>query len=87
MTTTTETSWRGFFSIGGLAIAVFAGGTTLQAMEAFITSAMLPTVVRDIGGLDYFAWNTTLFIVASIAAANSGPTERILPLAASARSF
>ena len=29
---------------------------------------MLPTVVHDIGGLDYFAWNTTLFIVASIAA-------------------
>jgi MFS family permease len=66
--TTTDTSWRGFFATGGLAIAVFAGGTTLQAMEAFITSAMLPTVVRDIGGLDYFAWNTTLFIVASIAA-------------------
>jgi len=68
MTMTTDTSWRGFFLTGGLAIAVFAGGTTLQAMEAFITSAMLPTVVRDIGGLDYFAWNTTLFIVASIAA-------------------
>jgi len=68
MTMTTDTTWRGFFSTGGLAIAVFVGGTTLQAMEAFITSAMLPTVVRDIGGLDYFAWNTTLFIVASIAA-------------------
>lgn len=66
--TTTDTSWRGFFVAGGLAIAVFAGGTTLQAMEAFITSAMLPTVIRDIGGLDYFAWNTTLFVVASIAA-------------------
>ncbi|HVY50566.1 MAG TPA: MFS transporter [Devosia sp.] len=68
MTTRTDTSWRDFFSTGGLAIAVFVGGTTLQAMEGFITSSMLPTVVRDIGGLDYFAWNTTLFIVASIAA-------------------
>jgi len=63
-----DTSWRAFFSAGGIALVIFVGGITLQAMEGFIGSAMLPTVVHDIGGLDYFAWNTTLFIVASIAA-------------------
>jgi len=66
--TTPDTSWRAFFSAGGIALLIFVGGITLQAMEGFIGSAMLPTVVHDIGGLDYFAWNTTLFIVASIVA-------------------
>jgi MFS family permease len=66
--TTTQGSWRELFETGGLALVVIAGGTSLQALEAFITSAMLPTVVADIGGLELFAWNTTIYIVASIVA-------------------
>jgi len=65
---TTPNSWREVFSVGGLAVAVLIGGTALQAMEAFITTAMLPTIVKEIGGLQLFAWNTTTFIVASILA-------------------
>lgn len=68
MTTPTPNSWRDLFASGGLALFVIIGGTGLQAMEAFIGSAMLPTVVADIGGLELFAWNTTIFIVASILA-------------------
>src|SRR5690349_21935992 len=68
MTDTLDNSWRAFFEAGGVALVIFAGGVTLQAMEAFIGAALLPTVVKDIGGLDYFAWTTTLFVVASIAA-------------------
>src|ERR1700759_2666996 len=67
-TTDTDTSWRAFIAEGGVALPVFIGGVGLQAIEAFIGTAMLPTVVRDIGGLDLFAWTTTLFIVASILA-------------------
>ncbi|RYE09077.1 MAG: MFS transporter [Hyphomicrobiales bacterium] len=66
--TTTSNSWRDLFASGGLALFVIIGGTGLQAMEAFIGSAMMPTVVADIGGLELFAWNTTIFIVASILA-------------------
>jgi MFS family permease len=66
--TTPTTTWRELFQTGGLAIAVICGGTSLQALEAFIASSMLPTVVGDIGGLELFAWNTTIFIVASIVA-------------------
>ena len=66
--TTATTTWRELFMTGGLALAVICGGTGLQALEAFIASAMLPTVVSDIGGLELFAWNTTIFIVASIVA-------------------
>ncbi|MEO7222954.1 MAG: MFS transporter, partial [Devosia sp.] len=66
--TTQQGTWRELFQTGGLALAVIAGGTSLQALEAFIASAMLPTVVADIGGLELFAWNTAIFIVASIVA-------------------
>jgi MFS family permease len=66
--TTPTTTWRDLFQTGGLALVIISGGTSLQALEAFITSAMLPTVVSDIGGLELFAWNTTIFIVASIVA-------------------
>ncbi len=61
--------WSTIFSDGrGLAATVFAGGVALQAIETFIGSTLLPSVVKDIGGLELFAWNTTVFIVASIIA-------------------
>jgi MFS family permease len=68
----TESSdgWREMFSGGrGLAATVLMSGVALQAMETFIVSTLLPSVVGDIGGLELFAWNTTVFIVASIVAA------------------
>lgn len=64
-----KNGWREMFAGGnGLAAAVLVGGVGLQAIETFIGSTLLPSVVRDIGGIDLFAWNTTLFIVASILA-------------------
>lgn len=62
--------WGELFAEGrALAVIVFASGVGLQAMETFIVSTLLPSVVKDIGGLELFAWNTTVFIVASILAA------------------
>jgi MFS family permease len=52
----------------GLAAITLASGVGLQALETFIGSTLLPSVVREIGGLELFAWNTTVFIVASIVA-------------------
>ncbi|MBN9315609.1 MAG: MFS transporter [Devosia sp.] len=66
---TTSSGWRDLFADGrALAVTVFAGGVGLQAIETFIGSTLLPSVVADIGGLELFAWNTTVFIVASIIA-------------------
>jgi MFS family permease len=56
---------------------VIAGGIVLHSINVFITITILPTVVRDIGGLEYFAWNTTLYVVASVVA--GGLCTRILP--------
>ena len=64
-----QNAWRELFSGGrALAVTVFAGGVGLQAMEAFIGSTLLPSAVAEIGGLEFFSWNSTLFIVASIIA-------------------
>jgi MFS family permease len=46
--------------------AVVGGGMILHAINSFIVTTILPTVVRDIGGLQFFAWNTTLYLVASL---------------------
>ena len=38
--TTPTTTWRDLFQTGGPALVIISGGTSLQALEAFITSAM-----------------------------------------------
>lgn len=43
-----------------------AGGVGLHAINVYLVTTILPSVVADIGGLDYYAWNTTLFVIASI---------------------
>lgn len=48
---------------------ILGGGVVLHALNIFISTTILPSIVRDIGGLDYYAWSTTLFVVASIVSA------------------
>jgi len=43
-----------------------AGGVALHAINVYIVTTILPSVIKDIGGLEYYAWNTTLFVVTSI---------------------
>jgi MFS family permease len=43
-----------------------AGGVALHATNVHVATTILPSVVHDIGGLELYAWNTTLFVVASI---------------------
>jgi MFS family permease len=63
-------SWRELVADGnGVKVAVFAGGVALTAIEVYIGSTLMPSVVAEIGGIDLFAWVTTVFIVASIVAA------------------
>lgn len=51
-----------------------SGGVALHAVNLYISTTILPSVVREIGGFDYYAWNTTLFVIASIlGAALSSP--------------
>ena len=45
-------------------------------MNIYIATTVLPSVVAEIGGLQLYAWNTTLFVVASIL--GSALTARLL---------
>ncbi len=60
---------RLFSGRNGLYAAALAGGVVLHAVNMFMTATVMPSVVADIGGLDAYAWATTLFVVASILAA------------------
>ncbi len=46
--------------------AVVGGGMILHALNTFIVATILPSVVRDVGGLRWFAWSTVLYVVASL---------------------
>ncbi|SEP85107.1 Major Facilitator Superfamily protein [Faunimonas pinastri] len=50
----------------GVRSLALAGGVVLHAINVYIATTILPSGVKDIGGIDYYAWNTTLFVAASI---------------------
>ncbi len=50
----------------GLYALALAGGVTLHAVNMYIATTVMPSVVQDIGGMDFYAWATTLFVVSSI---------------------
>lgn len=64
-------SWAELFSGRNRwrALAV-TGGVALHAVNVHIVATTLPSVVRDIGGVAWYAWSTTLFVVASILGAS-----------------
>ncbi|HCT04665.1 MAG TPA: MFS transporter [Pseudomonas sp.] len=43
-----------------------SGGIALYATNTYIATTILPSVVAEIGGLELYAWSTTLYVVASI---------------------
>lgn len=49
---------------------MLGGGIALHAVETYITATLMPSVVRDIGGLPLFAWATTLYVAASVLGAS-----------------
>lgn len=59
--------WRELFAPGlaGRAL-ILAGGVTLHATNIFVAATTLPSIVADIGGLAWYAWSTTLYVVGSI---------------------
>lgn len=59
--------WRALLAgANGIRSLALAGGVALHAINVYLATTILPSVIEDIGGLDYYAWNTTIFVVASI---------------------
>lgn len=60
-------AWSELFSPAHLAVAlVMPGGVLLYAMNLYFTAALMPTIVNNIGGAQYYAWVTTAFVTAAI---------------------
>lgn len=41
-------------------------GVVLHATNVFLSTTIMPSIISEIGGLEYYAWNTTIFVVASV---------------------
>jgi MFS family permease len=65
-------SWRELLGPKNLgASTVLAGGVALYATNEFLTISLMPSAVADIGGHRYYAWVTTVYLVASVVAATT----------------
>ncbi len=62
-----DTTWKDLFSNGnGLKATTLALGVMLHATNVYLATTIMPSIIKEIGGLEYYAWNTTIFIVASV---------------------
>lgn len=62
-----NTSWYALFSNGnGIKAVTLALGVMLHATNVYLATTVMPSIIKEIGGLEYYAWNTTLFVVASV---------------------
>ena len=70
--TITTGSWRELLGPKNLgASTVLAGGVAHYATNEFLTISLMPSAVADIGGHRYYAWVTTVYLVASVVAATT----------------
>ncbi|MBN9232283.1 MULTISPECIES: MFS transporter [Phyllobacteriaceae] len=75
-----ETGWGALLSgTNAIRSLALAGGVALHAINVYVATTILPSVVKDIGGIDYYAWNTTIFVATSIL--GSALSARLLGLA------
>ena len=58
---------RDLFVAGRTPATVLLGaGIGLEAVEFYVTTSLMPSMVRDIGGLELLAWTTSLFVAAIV---------------------
>lgn len=62
-----HSGWGSLFTAENRGSAItLSGGVALYATNSYIVITILPSVVEDIGGMAWYAWNTTLFVVSAI---------------------
>ena len=67
------------------AVAVLAGGTLMFAIDTYVTASLLPSAIVEIGGEAFYAWPTTLFLLAAVVA--SSLTSRVLATVSPGRAY
>ncbi|CAM3450615.1 MFS transporter [Occultella aeris] len=65
--------------------AVLAGGVLLEASNVYLTTSLLPTIVGEIGGAEFYAWTMTVFLLASVV--SSMLVSRILTQQGAVRAY
>ena len=66
-------------------VAVLAAGVLLFAVDTYVTASLLPSAVADIGGEAFYAWVTTIYLLAALVAAVL--LSRLLAVATPTRAF
>jgi MFS family permease len=75
--TSKSSAWTALFRDGrGIYVVPLNLGIGLHAIDVFVISTVMPAVVRDLGGIAFYAWATMLYMIASIMGAASGNTLR-----------
>ena len=75
-----EAAWADLFRDGrGIYSTLVIMGVALHALQILIIAIVMPTVVADIGGADYYTWPAMLYTIGSIiGAASVGPVWNLL---------
>lgn len=50
----------------GIRAVALCGGVAVHAVNVYIVTTIMPSIVVELGGLEYYSWITALFIAASI---------------------
>ena len=67
------------------AMAVLSGGTLMFAVDTYITASLMPSAVAEIGGEAFYAWPTTVFLLAAVV--TSALVSRVLATVPAARAY
>ncbi len=68
-----ETGWRRLFTREhAVNLALVSLGVWLHAADSLVVSTLMPSIVNDIGGVEYIAWTFALYEVGSIIAGVGG---------------
>lgn len=74
----TRAGWSELFHHGrGVYTILLNLGISLHALDIFIVTTIMPTVVADIGGLAFYTWTSMLYMVGSITGAACGGHMRL----------
>ncbi|KEG16787.1 MFS transporter [Bartonella bacilliformis] len=66
-----EQSWSELLSgKNGLYSLTLSGGVILHAVNVYIVITILPSIVNDIGGEQYYSWASAIFVIASLIGAS-----------------
>src|SRR5882762_9354843 len=68
----TKGAWSDVFRNGlGLYSALVIGGIAMHATQMLVIAIIMPTIVADIGGADYYTWAAMLYTIGAIVGASS----------------